>query len=187
MDKEHSKYVRATVTRLNYLLSEESDRKGLLISLLNQLRESDDADGNEKKIEEIARHMNLSAYEVLSENPLFKRRRRKKFTDELAADDAEEELSKEDILKINRIMHRFSKEEVISFLEEHMTGDTCYTEDLHLSGDAEFEKLILAYDLAMRKNGPFEVMVEERTVTDGRYSYPVMTFVRNKGKDIRNV
>ena len=51
MDKEHSKYVRATVTRLNYLLSEESDRKGLLISLLNQLRESDDADGNEKKIE----------------------------------------------------------------------------------------------------------------------------------------
>lgn len=187
MDKEHSKYVRATVKRLNYLLSEESDRKGLLISLLNQLRESDDADGNEKKIEEIARHMNLSAFEVLSENPLFKRRRRKKFTDELAADDAEEELSKEDILKINRIMHRFSKEEVISFLEEHMTGDTCYTEDLHLSGDAEFEKLILAYDLAMRKNSPFEVMVEERTVTDGRYSYPVMTFVRNKGKDIRNV
>ena len=187
MDKEHSKYVRATVTRLNYLLSEESDRKGLLISLLNQLRESDDTDGNEKKIEEIARHMNLSAYEVLSENPLFKRRRRKKFADELAADDAEEELSKEDILKINRIMHRFSKEEVISFLEEHMTGDTCYTEDLHLSGDAEFEKLILAYDLAMRKNSPFEVMVEERTVTDGRYSYPVMTFVRNKGKDIRNV
>ena len=43
------------------------------------------------------------------------------------------------------------------------------------------------YDLAMRKNSPFEVMVEERTVTDGRYSYPVMTFVRNKGKDIRNV
>ena len=95
MDKEHSKYVRATVTRLNYLLSEESDRKGLLISLLNQLRESDDADGNEKKIEEIARHMNLSAFEILSENPLFKRRRRKKFADELAADDAEEELSKE--------------------------------------------------------------------------------------------
>lgn len=187
MDKEHSKYVRATVTRLNYLLSEESDRKGLLISLLNQLRESDDADGNEKKIEEIARHMNLSAFEILSENPLFKRRRRKKFADELAADDAEEELSKEDILKINRIMHRFSKEEVISFLEEHMTEDTCYTENLHLSGDAEFEKLILAYDLAMRKNSPFEVMVEERTVTDGRYSYPVMTFVRNKGKDIRNV
>ena len=48
-----------------------------------------------KKIEEIARHMNLSAFEILSENPLFKRRRRKKFADELAADDAEEELSKE--------------------------------------------------------------------------------------------
>ena len=31
MDKEHSKYVRATVTRLNYLLSGESDTKGLVI------------------------------------------------------------------------------------------------------------------------------------------------------------
>lgn len=28
MDREHSKYVRATVSRLNYLLSDESDRHG---------------------------------------------------------------------------------------------------------------------------------------------------------------
>lgn len=28
MDKEHSKYVRATVTRLNYLLSGESEHEG---------------------------------------------------------------------------------------------------------------------------------------------------------------
>ncbi len=32
MDKEHSKYVRATVTRLNYLLSGESDTKDWLFS-----------------------------------------------------------------------------------------------------------------------------------------------------------
>ena len=32
MDKEHTKYVRATVTRLNYLLSGESDTKGLVIN-----------------------------------------------------------------------------------------------------------------------------------------------------------
>ena len=32
IDREHSKYVRATVTRMNYLLSEESDTKGLIIS-----------------------------------------------------------------------------------------------------------------------------------------------------------
>ena len=37
MDKEHTKYVRATVTRLNYLLSGQSDTKGLLVRLLNRL------------------------------------------------------------------------------------------------------------------------------------------------------
>lgn len=37
MDKEHSKYVRATVTRLNYLLSGETDTKGLIVQLLNRI------------------------------------------------------------------------------------------------------------------------------------------------------
>ena len=37
MDREHSKYVRATVTRLNYLLSGETDTHGLVIRLLNRL------------------------------------------------------------------------------------------------------------------------------------------------------
>ena len=31
MDKEHTKYVRATVSRLNYLLSAETDTKGLVV------------------------------------------------------------------------------------------------------------------------------------------------------------
>ena len=29
MDREHSKYVRATVSRMNYLLSGETDTKGV--------------------------------------------------------------------------------------------------------------------------------------------------------------
>lgn len=178
MDKEHSKYVRATVNRLNYLLSEESDRKGLLVQLLNHLGEKEEEKDTEDKLAEVARYMNLSSFDVLSENPLFKRRRRRKFTDELKPDEASEELSKEDILKINRIMHRFSKEEITDFLEEHMTEGICKSADMKLRNDEEFEKLILAYNLAMEKNSPFEVMVEEEAIEDGCYSYPAMTFVR---------
>ncbi len=178
MDKEHSKYVRATVNRLNYLLSEESDRKGLLIQLLNQLGDREEENDSEEKLLEVARHMNLSSFEVLSENPLFRRRRRRKFTDELKPQEAEEELSKEEILKINRIMHRFSKEEITDFLEDHMTDGICRSSEMKLTKDEEFEKLILAYDLAMRKNSPFEVMVEDYEIEDGRYSYPSMTFVK---------
>lgn len=178
MDKEHSKYVRATVNRLNYLLSEESDRKGLLVQLLNHLGEKEEEKDTEDKLAEVARYMNLSSFDVLSENPLFKRRRRRKFTDELKPDEASEELSKEDILKINRIMHRFSKEEITDFLEEHMTEGICKSADMKLRNDEEFEKLILAYNLAMEKNSSFEVMVEEEAIEDGCYSYPAMTFVR---------
>ena len=39
MDKEHTKYVRATVTRMNYLLSGETDTKGLVVQLLNKMSE----------------------------------------------------------------------------------------------------------------------------------------------------
>lgn len=37
MDREHSKYVRATVSRMNYLLSGETDTKGLVVRLLNKI------------------------------------------------------------------------------------------------------------------------------------------------------
>ena len=41
MDKEHTRYVRATVTRLNYLLNQEDNMKGLVVQLLNHLSEYD--------------------------------------------------------------------------------------------------------------------------------------------------
>ena len=57
MDKEHSKYVRATVTRLNYLLSGETDTKGLVVKLLNEMAESEDQD---KILKDVSQKMNLS-------------------------------------------------------------------------------------------------------------------------------
>lgn len=180
MDKEHSKYVRATVNRLNYLLSEESDRKGLMIQLLNQLGQEENR--QEEKLSAVAEKLNLSSFDVLSENPLFRRRRRKNFSDALVADEKSEELSKEDILKMNRIKHRFSKAEIESFLEQHMENGVLSSGKLHLNSEEEFDKLILAYDFAMRKNSGFEVITEPETIVDGRYSYPSMTFVRKKEK-----
>ena len=67
MDKEHSKYVRATVTRLNYLLSGESDTKGLVIQLLNRMSEDD----YEEVIQKTGEKMNLSLVEILSEKSLY--------------------------------------------------------------------------------------------------------------------
>ena len=50
LDREHSKYIRATLSRLNYLLSGESDRHGLLIQLLNRLGEPEEEAEMERRL-----------------------------------------------------------------------------------------------------------------------------------------
>ena len=72
MDKEHTKYVRATVTRLNYLLSGESDTKGLVVRLLNRMAAGED---QEELLDKTGEKMNLSLVEMLSEKSLYKRRK----------------------------------------------------------------------------------------------------------------
>ena len=73
MDKEHTKYVRATVTRLNYLLSGESDTKGLALKLLNRYVRR--ARIMMRCWQRSGEKMNLSLLEILSEKSLYKRRK----------------------------------------------------------------------------------------------------------------
>ncbi len=75
MDKEHTKYVRATVTRLNYLLSGETDTKGLVVQLLNRISAEENGAKKEEKLRKTAERMNLSYLEILSEKSLYKRRK----------------------------------------------------------------------------------------------------------------
>lgn len=180
MDKEHSKYIRATVSRLNYLLSDETERHGMLVMLLNRLGAEEDTAKQAEKIGQVGEKMNLSALEILNENPLYKRRRKKKFEEELAEDEESAELSKEDILRLNKIRHRFTRQQIESFIEERMEGGVLETEHMQLSGDEDFEKLILAYDISMRKNSKYEVIVKEERVENGSYCYPSMVFVPRK-------
>ena len=65
MDREHSKYVRATVSRMNYLLSGETDTKGLVVQLLNKISAQEEP---EKLLTEAGKRMNLSLFEMISEN-----------------------------------------------------------------------------------------------------------------------
>lgn len=180
MDKEHSKYIRATVSRLNYLLSDETERHGMLVMLLNRLGAEEDTAKQTVKIGQVGEKMNLSALEILNENPLYKRRRKKKFEEELAEDEESTELSKEDILRLNKISHRFTRQQIESFIEERMEGGILETEHMQLSGDEDFEKLILAYDISMRKNSKYEVIVKEERVENGVYCYPSMVFAERK-------
>ncbi len=99
MDREHTRYIRATVTRLNYLLNREDNMKGLVIQLLNHLSEAEGKEAQDREAERIGALINLSQMTVISEKSLYKRRRLKQdFAEGLAPEEETEELSGEEIL-----------------------------------------------------------------------------------------
>lgn len=186
MDKEHTKYVRVTVTRLNYLLSGETDTKGLVIQLLNQISGARNRmSGYEEMISKVGERMNLSQLEILSEKSLYKRRKGKKdFISRMAVEETTEELDREDVLKLNRIQSRFSRQQIEDFIHSHMKDDVMDTGKILLEDEEDFEKLILAYDYSTRHNSKYMVLEEEpKMVEQGRYRYPALKFVRRGVKE----
>ena len=182
MDREHAKYVRATVTRLNYLLSGETDTRGLVVQLLNRISAADETERTEQLIRRIGERMNLSLFEALSEKSLYKRRRpRKDFISQMAADEEMEDLDKEDVLKLNRIQMRYSRQQIEAFIEGHMDQDVIDASKIRITDEEEFEKLILAYDYSTRRNSKYMVLEEEPEIVDnGQYRYPALKFVRRR-------
>ncbi len=186
MDREHSKYVRATVSRMNYLLSGETDTKGLVVQLLNKISSQEDP---ESLIQETGKRMNLSLFEMISEKSLYKRRKpRTDFISQMGQDeefeDLDEEfedLDREGVLKLNRIQMRYSRQEIEDFIESHMEQEVMDAGALHITEEAEFEKLILAYDYSTRKNSKYRVLNEdEAVIQSGQYQYPALKFVRRR-------
>jgi len=180
MDKEHMKYVKATVVRLNYLLNGEGSMKGLIIQLLNHISRLED---NTQALQQTAEIMNLSNLQLLAEKSLFKRRApRKNFIDMLEPEEAREELSKEEILRLNKIQQRFTKREIEEYLEGHMDIDgNVEIDESAVLDDEDFEKLILAYDYAVKRNSRFQVDVSTSEVVDnGTYVYPKLKFIKKQ-------
>lgn len=192
MDKEHTKYVRATVTRLNYLLSGETDTKGLVVQLLNQMSAAVTEEQNtqvenrgngysyEEMLQLTGERMNMSLLEMLSEKSLYKRRKpREDFISQMAEDETIEDLNREDVLKLNRILQRYGKQEIEAFIEEHMKDDVMDVEKLKIADEESFEKLILAYDYSTRRNSKYIVLEEDTPqIENGCYKYPALKFVR---------
>ena len=182
LDREHSKYIRATLSRLNYLLSGESDRHGLLIQLLNRLGEPEEEAEMERRLRLTAEKMNLASWDVLGENAIYRGRRRRNFMKELEPEEKDPELSREEILRLNRIHHRFTRAQVEEYIEEHMENGCLDTGLLSVESDEDFEKLILAYDLSIRRDGRFEVLEAGYQVKRGPYTWPAMMFVERERK-----
>lgn len=177
MDKEHTRYVTATVTRLNYLLNQEDNMKGLVIQLLNHLSEHDCPD---EDVKAIGARANLSQVNILSEKSLYKKRRTKvQFREQLKDETDSQELSMEEVLNLNKVKNRYSKQEIESFIESGMKNGCMEVSEDTVTSDQEFEKLILAYDYSTRLKSIYQVEEQEpEMIHNGRYSYPKFVFRR---------
>ena len=183
MDKEHTRYVRATVTRLNYLLNQEDNMKGLVVQLLNHLSEYDCP---QEDVSSIGARMNLSQVSILSERSLYKKRRTKTdFKEQLKDEALSRELSMEEVLNLNKVKNRYSRKEIEGFIETHMENGIMVVDKDTVSNDEEFEKLILAYDYSTRLKSAYEVEDQEpEMIHNGRYTYPGFVFARRKNNAI---
>ena len=185
IDREHVHYIRATVTRLNYLLNTEDNMKGLVIQLLNSLAKNQDSEKEEAKIKKVSSIINLSYPAVFSKKAFYKRRKSKQnFSDTLALDEEQtEELTKEDVLKLNKMKKRYNRQQIESFVEEYMENGRFEVTTNTVNSNETFEKLVLAYDHSVRKDSSFAVEnVGEELIDNGQYVYPKMIFHKKKSQ-----
>ena len=178
IDTEHSKYVRATVSRLEYLLSNDDSMQGNVIALLNLMSN----DNNNEMLNQVAAAIRINDHTIISADSFYKKRGKHKVFEETVEveEEVEEELSKEEILRINRNKNRYSKAQIEQFILSQMDNGIYSTKEHLIENDEQFELLILAYDYSIRKSSPFHVVPGEKaTLTNGKYTYPDIIFERN--------
>ncbi len=178
IDTEHSKYVRATVSRLEYLLSNDDSLKGNVVALLNQISNNK----NNEMLNQVTQAISINDHTIISTDSFYKKRGKNKVFEETVEVEAEveKELSKDEILRINRNRNRYSKTQIEQFILSQMDKGIYSTKEHSIENDEEFELLILAYDYSIRKNSPFHVVPGDRgTITNGKYTYPDIVFEKN--------
>lgn len=175
IDSEHSKYVRATVRRLEYMLNNDDNVKGNVVKLLGMMNEK----RKDKILSKIGKTILINDFSMISKDAMYQKRgKRRTFEDTIEKVEVmEPELTAEEILKLNHHKNRYSKKEIEAFIFKNMEKGSYTTDKFSVLTQEEFELLILAYDHSIRKNSPYTVLKEENElIQNERYSYPKLTF-----------
>lgn len=178
IDAEHTKYVRATVSRLEYLLNSDENMTGQVVQLLNIMQSKN----RDNLLETLSKELLLHDHMVMQDQLMYKKRgRRKSFEETVEEEPCIEELSKEEILRANRKKHRYTKEQIESFITHRITEQNEEAAENIVSNEQDFELLILAYDYSLRKKSPYSVTVasNENIKTDN-FSFPNLVFHKKK-------
>ncbi len=93
--------------------------KGLVIRILSHLSEAEEKGVLDEDLAQVAKRLNVSQFTVISDRSLYRRRRpREDFVRGMAREEEQEELSREDILRMNKIKNRYSRKEIYPGADE---------------------------------------------------------------------
>lgn len=136
----------------------------------------------EPLIRKTAARMNLSRRELLSDKSLYRKRKpREAFREKLQPEEAPKELSREELLSLNRVSAKYTREEITDFIRERMEDKAAAITGDSVRSEEDFEKLILAYDYSLKKESPFRTEGEPESIDNGAYVFPALVF-REKTK-----
>lgn len=184
IDSEYSKYIKATVSRLEYLLNNDDNTRGLVTELLNLLgRPAETQAGKDRKTaltKSVAEKINFHDLTVVSQDSFYKKRSRRVFEETLTEDVEQEELTRDQVLRMNKISNRYSADDIEQFIFKRLEAEESFeTSADTVADESDFELLILAYDYAIRRNSPFKVELSDRGMIEtGKFRYPKLVFHR---------
>ncbi len=73
----------------------------------------------------------------------IRREKRRDFASQVEEEKQQEELSREDVLRLNKIHTRYQQAEIEDFIESNMQDDHMEVKDIDIRDEESFEKLIL--------------------------------------------
>ena len=90
-------------------------------------------------------------------------------------------MSRDEILRLNKIKNRYSRKQIESFVMEHMTNGKFAVSSDTVANDEEFEKLVLAYDYSTRKDSSYRIQSQDvEEIDNGMYRYPGLVFEKKE-------
>jgi len=177
IDSEYSKYIKATVSRLEYLLNNDDNTKGNIIELLHLI-------GRKNKNEilaEVSKKINFHDLTIVSQDSFYKKKLKRVFEETVSSEETYEELTRDQVLRMNKINQRYTSTDIEQFVIEKMHEGVFSTDNFFIENEKQFELLILAYDYGIRRHSPYEVSLEDNGyVVYEKYQYPKLTFRKKK-------
>lgn len=176
VDRKHSRYIKTTISKYDYLKNQDKTYLGNLVSVLGKLSESED-----NKVEDLIQSkINLINTTIIKDESIFKSNTRKKnFENDLLTIDIEDTQIEEIEHKINTIKtlneQKYSTKHIEEFIDKYKNRTSN-----EVNEHQYFYDLLMAFNYA-KNNKKYEVVETEKEINNDLFKLPYFE-IKEKNK-----